>query len=94
VIWQHSNGRYGPVKRVPGFGPVDVNAVHPDVPLAALRVRRATRPQAPQPGPASPPPAVEPIPADPDRTDMQEVRLALVSAARSIEAAVDRLPER
>ena len=37
AIWQHSNGRYGPVKHVPGFGPVDVNAVHPDVPLSALR---------------------------------------------------------
>ena len=46
AIWQHSNGVYGPVKDVPGFGHVDVNAVHPDVPLAALRVRRA----APPPG--------------------------------------------
>ena len=99
VIWQHSNGRYGPVKNVAGFGPVDVNAVHPDVPLAALRVRRAERPKAPQPGGGNPPPVVEPDlpgagPADPGRTDMQEVRSALVAAARSIEAAVDRLPER
>ncbi|WP_345528390.1 glycoside hydrolase family 25 protein [Nocardioides endophyticus] len=94
VIWQHSNGKYGPVKHVPGFGPVDVNAVHPDVPLAALRVRRAERPETPQPGPVIPPPEVESIPADPDRTDMKEVRLALVAAARSIEAAVARLPER
>jgi GH25 family lysozyme M1 (1,4-beta-N-acetylmuramidase) len=39
AIWQHSDGRYGPVKEVPGFGRVDVNALHPDVPLAALFVR-------------------------------------------------------
>ena len=50
TIWQHSNGRYGPVKHVPGFGPVDVNAVHPDVPLSALRVKRVRRP-ADTPGP-------------------------------------------
>jgi GH25 family lysozyme M1 (1,4-beta-N-acetylmuramidase) len=99
VIWQHSNGRYGPVKNVAGFGSVDVNAVHPDVPLAALRVRRAERPKVPQPGGGTLPPMVEPDlppagPADPGRTDMQEVRSALVAAARSIEAAVNRLPER
>jgi GH25 family lysozyme M1 (1,4-beta-N-acetylmuramidase) len=93
AIWQHSNGQFGPVRNVPGFGPVDVNTVHPDVPLPALRVRRAERPRTPQPG-GTTPPVVEPIPADPGRTDMQEVRLALVAAARSIEAAVDRLPER
>ena len=99
VIWQHSNGRFGPVKNVPGFGPVDVNAVHPDVPLAALRVRRAERP--------TPPPqrhphrrrrrrpwSIAPAPTDPGQTAMQDVRLALVTAARSIEAAIDRLPER
>jgi GH25 family lysozyme M1 (1,4-beta-N-acetylmuramidase) len=100
VIWQHSNGKYGPVKNVAGFGPVDVNAVHPDVPLAALRVRRAERPSAPQPGGGNPPPpVVEPDlptagPPDPGRTDMQEVRRALAAAARSIDAAVNRLPER
>jgi GH25 family lysozyme M1 (1,4-beta-N-acetylmuramidase) len=94
AIWQHSNGKYGPVKDVPGFGPVDVNAVHPDVPLRALQVRRAGRPQPPQPGGPPPPPVVEPPPADLGRTDMQEIRLALVNAARSIEAAVQRLPER
>lgn len=94
AIWQHSNGKYGPVKHVPGFGPVDVNTVHPDVPLAALRLRRAEQPTTPQNGGTTTPPVVEPIPADPGRTDMQEVRLALVTAARSIQAAVDRLPER
>jgi GH25 family lysozyme M1 (1,4-beta-N-acetylmuramidase) len=42
AIWQHSDGVFGPVKSVPGFGPVDVNALHPDVPLSALRIRSAT----------------------------------------------------
>src|SRR5262249_36619592 len=36
AIWQHSDGTNGPVKAVPGFGHVDVNAVHPDIPLSAL----------------------------------------------------------
>ncbi|HEX5089433.1 MAG TPA: glycoside hydrolase family 25 protein [Nocardioides sp.] len=40
AIWQHSNGKVGPIRNVPGFGPVDVNAMHPDLPLSALRVRR------------------------------------------------------
>jgi GH25 family lysozyme M1 (1,4-beta-N-acetylmuramidase) len=109
VIWQHSNGRYGPVKEVPGFGHVDVNAVHPDVPLAALRVRSATAgaptrptkptkpttPTDPQ-GPTTPTGPVPEVPTPPDAgpTDMQQVRQALVAAARSIEAAIDRLPER
>ena len=39
AIWQHSNGRFGPVKSVPGIGHVDVNALHPDLPLSALRLR-------------------------------------------------------
>jgi len=118
VIWQHSNGRYGPVKNVPGFGPVDVNSVHPDVPLSALRVRRAARPTPPAPVVTPPPPPVvvappvatapvvtpsvviPPVVAAPvvgaglGPTSMEDVRLALVTAARSIEAAVDRLPER
>jgi GH25 family lysozyme M1 (1,4-beta-N-acetylmuramidase) len=40
AIWQHSDGRVGPVLDVPGFGHVDVNALHPDLPLNALRVKR------------------------------------------------------
>jgi GH25 family lysozyme M1 (1,4-beta-N-acetylmuramidase) len=40
VIWQHSDGKVGPIRNVPGFGRVDVNAMHPDVPLPALRIRR------------------------------------------------------
>jgi len=96
AIWQHSNGKYGPVKDVPGFGRVDVNAMHPDVSLDALRVRRASpsKPQ-PRPQPGGPtPPVVPPIPTDPNLTEIQEIRLALVTAARAIEAAADRLPER
>jgi GH25 family lysozyme M1 (1,4-beta-N-acetylmuramidase) len=38
AIWQHSNGRFGPIKNVPGFGPVNVNALHPDIPLSSLVV--------------------------------------------------------
>jgi GH25 family lysozyme M1 (1,4-beta-N-acetylmuramidase) len=40
AIWQHSDGKVGPIRHVPGFGAVDVNAMHPDLPLSALRVRR------------------------------------------------------
>jgi GH25 family lysozyme M1 (1,4-beta-N-acetylmuramidase) len=40
AIWQHSDGKVGPIRSVPGFGPVDVNAMHPDLPLSALRVTR------------------------------------------------------
>jgi GH25 family lysozyme M1 (1,4-beta-N-acetylmuramidase) len=40
AIWQHSDGKVGPIRNVPGFGPVDVNAMHPDLPLSALRVQR------------------------------------------------------
>ena len=78
---------------MPGFGSVDVNAVHPDVSLSALRIHRKARP-APQQGGGAPPPVVEPPTPGTGRTDLQEVRLALVTAARSIEAAVARLPER
>jgi GH25 family lysozyme M1 (1,4-beta-N-acetylmuramidase) len=42
AVWQHSNGVVGPIKSVPGFGPVDVNALHPDIPLSALRLRSGT----------------------------------------------------
>lgn len=44
AIWQHSNGRLGPVKSVPGLGHVDVNALHPDLPLSALRLHPVGRP--------------------------------------------------
>ncbi len=40
AVWQHSNGKVGPITKVPGFGPVDVNAMHPDLPLSSLRVHR------------------------------------------------------
>lgn len=92
AVWQHSNGRYGPVKHVPGVGAVDVNAVHPDVPLAALRVRPAG-PTPPQQNGRPPATSAQP-PADPGASDALAVRTALVTAARSIEAALARLPER
>ncbi len=40
AIWQHSDGKVGPIRNVPGFGAVDVDALHPDLPLDALRVTR------------------------------------------------------
>ena len=40
AIWQHSDGKTGPIRNVPGFGAVDVDALHPDLPLDALRVKR------------------------------------------------------
>ena len=40
AIWQHSDGKIGPIQNVPGFGHVDVSAMHPELPLSALRVRR------------------------------------------------------
>jgi GH25 family lysozyme M1 (1,4-beta-N-acetylmuramidase) len=57
AIWQHSNGKLGPVKGVPGLGRVDVNALHPDVPLSALRLRPLGRPAKPAGG--KPRPRVE-----------------------------------
>jgi len=105
AIWQHSDGRYGPVKSVPGFGPVDVNAVHPDIPLSALRVRSA-RPAAPPTPPAvqpAPKPArrsratPRPVPVPPTEdvaTDLQALRSELRAAVQNLEAALDSLPER
>ncbi len=62
AIWQHSNGRYGPVKHVPGFGPVDVNAVHPDIPLSALRIKKVRKPAPPgTPGTGPRPPRPGPV---------------------------------
>ncbi|TGN65872.1 hypothetical protein EXE59_19385 [Nocardioides eburneiflavus] len=62
AIWQHSNGRLGPVKGVPGLGRVDVNALHPDLPLSALRLRPAGRPAKPARGKTSPPVVVTTAP--------------------------------
>lgn len=91
VIWQHSDGRFGPVKNVPGFGPVDANALHPDVPLSALRLRpagprlRGTRPKPPQ---------VPPRGDAPPAPDGEALRSQLKTAAAHIQAALDSLPER
>lgn len=103
AIWQHSDGRYGPVKHVPGFGPVDVNALHPDVPLSALRIRSTRRRKAtrPRPDQATPPTkgtsAGPRPPATADGTagdDMAQVRAHLQAAVTSLQAALDNLPER
>lgn len=103
AIWQHSDGRYGPVKHVPGFGPVDVNALHPDVPLSALRIRPTRRRKATRPRPDQ---ATSPTkgssagprpPATADGTagdDMAQVRAHLQAAVTSLQAALDNLPER
>ena len=89
VIWQHSDGRFGPIRHVPGFGAVDVNALHPDVPLSALRLRpaagRRKGSRDPRPGQSS---------AAAPGTDVDETRRQLRLAAASIEAALDALPER
>lgn len=64
AIWQHSNGRLGPVKSVPGLGRVDVNAMHPDLPLSALRLRPAGRPARPAGGKQRPPVVVSAPPVE------------------------------
>jgi GH25 family lysozyme M1 (1,4-beta-N-acetylmuramidase) len=89
AIWQHSDGRFGPVKQVPGFGSVDVNALHPDVPLSALRVRTASAKHevTPQPSSAS---ASAPVVTP----DVEVTRRRLRTAAANIQAALDALPER
>lgn len=88
VIWQHSDGRFGPIRHVPGFGAVDVNALHPEVPLSALRLRPAGRPKRPG----------EPRPGRPASTapgnDVDDVRRQLRLAAASIEEALEALSER
>lgn len=78
AIWQHSNGRIGPVNSVPGFGPVDVSALHPDIPLASLLVKRIDDP-APQN------PALEPASGEPSR-------LALDRSHESVELTFE-VPE-
>ena len=79
AIWQHSDGRFGPVKNVPGFGPVDVNALHPDVPLSALRIRAVT-PTAPSVATST--------------AGLGTVQDELRAAVQNIQAALDALPER
>jgi GH25 family lysozyme M1 (1,4-beta-N-acetylmuramidase) len=92
VIWQHSDGRFGPVKSVPGFGAVDANAMHPDVPLSALRLRPATRPGSP--GMSTPEPA---RPRRRRRTppdgDGDQLRRDLLTAAAKLQAAIESLPK-
>ncbi len=88
AIWQHSDGTFGAIKDVPGFGRVDVNALHPDVPLSALRVTKVKKLTSPA-TPTDPPP---PTPgSDPD---LRTVSTELRTAARSIQTAYDALPGR
>ena len=92
AIWQHSNGRFGPIKDVPGFGPVDVNAVHPDVPLSALRITALTPsapPVPPRRGPATTTTTGTAAPAG-----LSTVHDELRAAVQNIQAALDALPER
>ena len=91
VIWQHSDGRFGPVKNVPGFGAVDANALHPDVPLSALRLRPAGQPTKRIPPMPTPAPPTGAVPRD---GDGDQVRSQLIAAAASIQAALDSLPEK
>ena len=96
AIWQHSDGKVGPVKNVPGFGPVDASALHPEVPLSALRVRRVGKPapgpsSGPLSGPSSIPAVPAPIPAGPK--DVAAARAQLLAAAQNIQAALAALPE-
>ena len=81
AIWQHSDGRYGPVKSVPGFGPVDVNAVHPEIPLSALRVKRVRTAATPTPPPVVPPPPPEEAPVRIEPTDLPVVPEPALPAA-------------
>lgn len=109
AIWQHSNGKIGPVKNVPGFGAVDVSAMHPEVPLSALRIRPVGKPApAPGSGPvtgptpdptpaptAGPTPEATPVPAalTGEPQDLAAARAQLLAAAQSIRAALAALPE-
>jgi GH25 family lysozyme M1 (1,4-beta-N-acetylmuramidase) len=89
AIWQHSNGKFGPVKSVPGIGHVDVNALHPDLPLSALRLRpiHQRRPEGAarhKQQTLPPPAALEPL-APPEAPTAATVEPAplVVPAARS-----------
>lgn len=100
AIWQHSDGTFGPITNVPGFGHVDVSAMHPDVPLAALLVRPVS---APAPAKAAPRPAPPAAPAAAGSTTAQPTAAAgaasldpaltarLEAAVQSIQAVVDTL---
>lgn len=100
AIWQHSDGQFGAVKNVPGFGAVDANAQHPDVPLSALRVRPKGPKTAikPKPDPRSAAatataPANAPAPVASDRDDLVDARDHLRAAAQSIQAALAAIPK-
>jgi hypothetical protein len=88
AIWQHSNGRFGPVKNVPGLGRVDVNALHPDLPLSALRLRPAGRPAKAATGGVRPPGgdqvAVLPVDATTSAAPLTPLEVAPASGTTSV----------
>ncbi len=101
VIWQHSDGRYGPIKHVPGFGAVDVNALHPDIPLSALRIRRvgvAPSPGSPvpptRPGRPHRPPDQGGGPRPQGNLGLEAVLDELRAGVKSMQSALDKLPKR
>jgi GH25 family lysozyme M1 (1,4-beta-N-acetylmuramidase) len=89
AIWQHSDGRFGPITHVPGFGAVDVNAMHPDLPLSALRLRSAQQHDG-----AAARPADGARPRHRAASDGDGLRKDLLAAAASLQAALDSLAER
>jgi hypothetical protein len=96
VIWQHSDGRFGPVKHVPGFGAVDANAMHPDVPLSALRLRSASSVASPgMPAGTAARTSVRPRRRGrpPTSGDGDQLRADLLTAAAKLQAAIESLPK-
>jgi GH25 family lysozyme M1 (1,4-beta-N-acetylmuramidase) len=90
AIWQHSNGSIGPVKNVPGLGRVDVNALHPDLPLSALRLRSARRPA--ERGRSSPVPSSVPPPAPPHAVVPEPPTVTELGAVQPVEPAAIVVP--
>ena len=104
ALWQHGDGVYGDILEVPGIGPCDVNALHPDVPLRALRLPRPRKVVVPPTQPAPAEPAVPGVPAEPApvlqvdpaapaaEVDITVVRQRLSTAAKALDAILDSLP--
>lgn len=81
VMWQHSDGQYGPIKTVPGIGACDVDALHPDVPLSALTIP-APKVATPAPAPvAAAAPVSAPKTAAPSRVTQARTLLVEAEAA-------------
>ncbi len=93
AVWQHSNGVVGPVKNVPGFGPVDVNSLHPDVPLSALRLKSGAAPGGPRPK-RRPNVMTKARRKNRPPAGVRSVDNQLLAAEKNIAAAREALPER